>query len=51
MYSDDLDELYLIDEDEFETKMAVRDDPPKQSDSSINWAEDYRFDANWPPTP
>jgi hypothetical protein len=50
VYSDDLDELYLIDESEFETKMALRVDPPKQSDSSINWAEDYRFDANWPPT-
>ena len=50
VYSDDLDELYLVNESEFETKMALRVEPPDQPDSSINRAEEYRFDANWPPT-
>jgi hypothetical protein len=40
----------MVDAESFNESISLRVDPPKQSDSSINWAEDYRFDANWPPT-
>ena len=49
VYCDELDALYTVDAESFNESISLRVDPPKQPDSSINWAEDYRFDANWPP--
>lgn len=49
VYCYELETLYLVDEGEFATGMSLRVEDPKQVHDSINWAEDYEFDANWPP--
>lgn len=49
IYCHDLTQLYWVWESDFETRMSLRVEEPKQMKSNINWAEDYEFDANWPP--
>lgn len=49
VYCDELEQLYLIEESAFDTNMRLRVAEPAQRDESINWAEDYEFDRNWPP--
>lgn len=50
VYSHDLESLYLIPESEFNTSFSLRVEEPKQVHRTINWAEDYLFDEQWPPT-
>ena len=41
--------MYWIPGDEFDSSIRLRVEEPKQVKSSINWAEEYEFDASWPP--
>lgn len=43
------DEIYLVPDKVFSKSISLRAEPPEQPDSSINWADDYRFDVQWPP--
>ena len=45
----ELESLYLIAEDEFNTGISLRIQPPKGVHRDINWADDFEFDRNWPP--
>lgn len=49
VYCHELTEMYLVREDEFEMQMSLRVEQPKQVHETINWADDYEFDARWPP--
>lgn len=49
VYCHKLESMYLIAEDAFDSTMRLRVEEPQQRDRTINWAEDYAFDANWPP--
>lgn len=49
VYCDELEQLYLVGEQEFETDMRLRVADPEQHQPSINWAEEYEFDERWPP--
>jgi hypothetical protein len=49
VYCHELERMYWIHEDEFRTQMSLRVEEPKQVKPSINWAEEYEFDATWPP--
>lgn len=49
VYVPDIDELYLIGEDEFNTSISPRIDPPDRVLRYTTWAEDYQFDRRWPP--
>ncbi len=49
VYCHELESMYLIREDAFDSRMELRVEDPEQTDRTINWAEDYAFDANWPP--
>jgi hypothetical protein len=51
VYCHEIEELYLVREDEVETGMSLRIDQPERADDTINWAEDYEFDERWPPSP
>ena len=42
------DTLYLVPDDAFDRSISLRVEEPRQADASINWAEDYAFDARWP---
>lgn len=44
VYCYELETLYLIAEEEFNTGMCLRVEEPEQVDKTINWAENYRFD-------
>lgn len=50
VYSYELESMYLIPEDSFETSMSLRISDPKRMDRSIKWATDYEFDKRWPPS-
>lgn len=50
-YNDTLDTMYLVPESDVGTKIHLRVDEPKQSHGTINWAETYEFDEQWPPDP
>ena len=50
VYCGATEDLYLIPEDAFETRMSLRIEEPEQADSAINWAEEYLFNERWPPT-
>jgi Uri superfamily endonuclease len=50
-YSDVLETMYWIPEERVETRISLRVDQPEQVDGSINWAEEYEFDEQWPPDP
>lgn len=49
VYCDELEQMYWVQEDEFQTQISLRVEEPMQMKPNINWAEDYEFDANWPP--
>ncbi|WP_435063552.1 group I intron-associated PD-(D/E)XK endonuclease [Halobaculum sp. EA56] len=48
VYCHDLQTMYLVPADVVGSAMHLRVEDPEQHDSSINWAEDYEFDARWP---
>jgi hypothetical protein len=50
-YSSDLDKMYLLPEGAIKSRVSLRVDEPKQSHGTINWAETYEFDEQWPPDP
>lgn len=49
VYVDELEELYLVEESSVRSNMRLRVDKPDQYDRSINWADAFEFDRNWPP--
>lgn len=49
VYCHELDQLYLVREDEFNTQMQLRIEEPELEQPTINWAEEYEFDQRWPP--
>jgi hypothetical protein len=48
-YCYELEAIYWVPEDEFASSIHLRIEEPKQMKPSINWAEEYEFDVNWPP--
>jgi len=48
VYTPELDSLHVVGEHEFDSRIQLRVDDPKQADSSINWADGYEFDERWP---
>lgn len=50
-YSRDLEEMYLLPEGVIKSRISLRVDEPAQSHGTINWAETYEFDEQWPPDP
>lgn len=50
VYTDDLDQLYAIDADGFDSTITLRLDPPTRHQPGIKYAEDFEFERNWPPT-
>jgi len=51
VYTPALDSLHAIGEHEFDTRIQLRVDEPEQTDSSINWADEYEFQRRWPLEP
>lgn len=49
VYVPSIKELYLIKEDEFDTRITIRLETPDVVHRDMNWAEDFEFDNNWPP--
>ncbi|MFB6104570.1 MAG: group I intron-associated PD-(D/E)XK endonuclease [Halobacteriaceae archaeon] len=49
VYCAEVEELYLIGEDEFETNMQLRVEEPGVNQPTINWASEYEFGVRWPP--
>lgn len=49
VYCHELDQLYWMGEDEFETRATLRVEEPAVVQPAINWAADYEFDVRWPP--
>lgn len=49
VYCYELDVLYLVGEEEFNSSMTLRVEEPKRENRRINWAVDFEFDARWPP--
>lgn len=49
VYSHRFDSLYLVEANRVNGKMRLRVEKPKSNHPSINWAEDFDFDRNWPP--
>lgn len=47
----ELESLYLVGEQEFQTSMRLRVEEPDQIHETINWAAEYEFDKRWPPDP
>ena len=50
VYVHELETLYLVYINEFDRRISLRVEDPDQPDPSINWADDYKFDARWPPS-
>lgn len=48
IYSHDLNEIYLIEESEFDSAINLRVAEPRQYHRDMNWAADYEFDRRWP---
>ncbi|WP_135303441.1 group I intron-associated PD-(D/E)XK endonuclease [Haloarcula amylovorans] len=48
VYTPDLESLHVVGEHEFDSRMQLRVEAPKQSQASINWADEYRFEGRWP---
>lgn len=48
VYTPTLDSLHAVGEHEFDSRIQLRVDEPKQADASINWADEYEFDERWP---
>lgn len=51
VYCYELDILYLVGEEEFNSSMTLRVEEPKLENRRINWAADFEFDERWPPHP
>lgn len=51
VFCHELENLYLIKEDEFEDSISLRVEEPKVENRRINWARDFEFNARWPPDP
>ncbi|MDX1745409.1 MAG: group I intron-associated PD-(D/E)XK endonuclease [Halobacteriales archaeon] len=51
VYCHELATLYLIQEDEFGSSISLRVEEPECRNRRINWADDFEFDARWPPEP
>lgn len=49
VYCHELEQLYLIGEQEFNTDMRLRIAEPEVEQPSINWATEFEFDERWPP--
>ncbi|MXR41739.1 hypothetical protein GRX01_10375 [Halobaculum sp. WSA2] len=49
VHLDSPDSLFLVRRDEYDTALSLRVETPDRWNSMINWAEDYEFDARWPP--
>lgn len=49
IYCSQEDEVYLVPDDDFDRSISLRVEEPDQPDASINWADDYAFDRQWPP--
>lgn len=49
VYSPDTESIYLVDQGQVNDQLRLRVEEPEQSDPTINWAEEYRFDEQWPP--
>ncbi|GAA0296661.1 group I intron-associated PD-(D/E)XK endonuclease [Halarchaeum salinum] len=47
---DEVDGLYLVPESEVGSSMSLRIADAKQDHRTINWATDYDFDEQWPPS-
>lgn len=45
----ELREQYLVDRSSYDRTISLRVEEPAQAQPSINWAEEYEFDARWPP--
>lgn len=43
------DTVYLVPDDAFDRSISLRVEESNQADASINWAEDYTFEEQWPP--
>ena len=43
------DDIYLVADDAFDRSISLRVDDPDKTDTSINWARNFRFDEQWPP--
>jgi len=50
IYVPTVEELYLVGEHEFGRRITLRLDTPDTVHYNINWAEDFEFDRNWPPS-
>lgn len=50
VYSHDEERLFLVWEEEVGSNMAIRIEEPEQRHRTANWADDYEFDARWPPS-
>ncbi|WP_277554345.1 group I intron-associated PD-(D/E)XK endonuclease [Halobaculum limi] len=48
VYSTELNTLYLVQRDEYNTAISLRVEAPNQWNRDINWAEEYEFDERWP---
>ncbi|QLD85299.1 hypothetical protein HWV23_06010 [Natronomonas halophila] len=49
VYAHEVERLFLVWEDEIETNMTIRIEDPEQHHASTNWADEYAYDARWPP--
>lgn len=49
IYHRETDSCYLVGADEFDRSISLRVEEPEKEDGTINWAEDYEFEDNWPP--
>jgi hypothetical protein len=49
VYVHELESAYLVYIDEFDRRISLRVEAPDQPDASINWADEYTFDEQWPP--
>jgi hypothetical protein len=48
VHCEELDEQYLLERASFGRTMSLRVEDPEQRQPSINWAEEYEFDEQWP---
>lgn len=49
IYLSQTDTVYLVSDDGFDRSISLRVEEPDQPDASINWADEYVFDEQWPP--
>lgn len=49
IYTHEIEEMFLVWKEEVGQNMSIRISTPKQTHDSMNWAEEYQFDNQWPP--